>query len=438
MKLAVIGTGYVGLVAGAGFADFGNEVTCVDVDAAKIARLRRGLLPIYEPGLEVLVERNAARGNLGFTTDLAAAVRGADVVFIAVGTPASPSGAADLSAVWQAADAIGDALTGFTVVVDKSTVPIGTAAEVQRRIAARTRHPFAVVSNPEFLKEGDAIADFMKPSRVIVGTDDERARQVMARLYAPFLRTNDRLQFMSAVSAEMTKYAANALLATRISFMNEMARLAEAVGADVDDVRRGIGSDPRIGPKFLYAGAGYGGSCFPKDLKALCHTARERGLTLELVVAAESVNARQKELLPSKVVAALGDGSGSLAGRAVAVWGLAFKPGTDDVREAPAIVLVERLLARGARVAAYDPVAADNARAVLGAHGDRLLFAASMYQAAEGADALVLVTEWHELRRPDFARLRAEMRGVHLFDGRNIWDPVEARAAGFVYAGIGR
>ena len=434
MRLAVIGTGYVGLVAGAGLADFGNEVTCVDTDELKIARLNRGELPIYEPGLDVLVARSARRGNLRFSSDLGAAVAGAQVVLVAVGTPASPSGAADLSAVLAVADAIGQALTGYTVIVTKSTVPVGTSELVRQRVARHARHPFAVASNPEFLKEGDAINDFMKPHRVIVGTDDPRAREVLRELYAPFTRTNDRLQFMDPASAELSKYANNAMLAVRISFMNELANLAERLGADIEHVRRALGSDPRIGPKFLYAGAGYGGSCFPKDLKALLHTAGLHELSLEVVAAAERANERQKSMLADKVQRWFEE-RGGLAGRAVAVWGLAFKPGTDDVREAPAMVLIERLVGAGARVVAHDPVAGDNARQVW---GDRVGVAPGMYQAAEGADALVLVTEWHEFRRPDFARLKSVMRGEALFDGRNVWDADAVRALGFAYHGIGR
>jgi UDPglucose 6-dehydrogenase len=433
MRLVVVGTGYVGLVAGAGFADFGNDVTCVDSDADKIARLQRGELPIYEPGLGELVERNTRGGNLRFSTELAQAVDGTDAVFIAVGTPASPSGAADLSAVLQVAEAVGQALTGFAVIATKSTVPIGTSEKVREHAAREARHPFAVASNPEFLKEGSAVADFMKPDRVIIGTSDERARQLLRQLYAPFLRTNDRLQVMDAASAELTKYASNAFLAVRISFMNELANLAERVGADVELVRRGLGADPRIGAKFHYPGAGYGGSCFPKDLKALLHTAREYSSALEVTAAAERANLRQKRLLAEKVVrhfAARG-----VEGRTIGVWGLAFKPGTDDIREAPSLVLIDSLLSAGAKIVAHDPKAAENVRALF---GERVMFPRRMYQAAEGADALVLVTEWHEYRRPDFQRLRGLMREPALFDGRNVWDRDELRALGFRYHGIGR
>jgi UDPglucose 6-dehydrogenase len=434
MRLAVIGTGYVGLVAGAGFADFGNDVTCVDSDLGKIERLKRGELPIYEPGLDILLERSRRRGNLRFTGELAEAVGRAEVVFIAVGTPASPSGAADLGAVMAVADAIAPALTGYTVIVNKSTVPVGTAAEVRRRIAARAHHPFAVVSNPEFLKEGDAVADFMKPNRVIIGTDDARAQALLTQLYAPFTRTNDRLQCMDPASAELSKYASNAMLAVRISFMNELALLAEKLGADIEHVRRALGADPRIGPKFLYAGAGYGGSCFPKDLNALLHTAARVESPLELVAAADRANERQKRVLGERLTQHFA-GDGGVAGRAIAVWGLAFKPGTDDLREAPASVLIDQLLAAGASIVAHDPVAGEPARA---RWGERIAIAPDMYHAGEGADALVLVTEWHELRRPDFVRLRGLMRTPVLFDGRNVWDAAEVRRLGFHYYGIGR
>jgi UDPglucose 6-dehydrogenase len=436
MRLAVLGTGYVGLVAGAGFADFGNDVVCVDIDEDKVARLRRGVLPIYEPGLEPLVTRNAAEGRLTFTTDLAAAVRGAQAVFLAVGTPSAHDGSADLSQVLAAAAQVGRALADndFTVVVTKSTVPVGTADRIRAVLSETASRPFAVASNPEFLKEGDAVNDFMKPDRIILGTDDERAREVLHGLYAPFVRTNDRVLFMDARSAELTKYAANAFLATRISFMNEIAVLCERVGADVELVRRGMGMDPRIGAKFLFPGIGYGGSCFPKDVRAAMHTAQEAGLPLQILDAVHRVNESQKGSLVDKMRAHFG---GALAGRTVAVWGLAFKPGTDDVREAPALVIIDRLLAEGATVRAHDPVATDSARATLGPR-DGLTYHASNYEAAEGADALCLCTEWHQFRRPDFHRLRTLLRGQALFDGRNVWDPLEVRRAGFSWVGVGR
>jgi UDPglucose 6-dehydrogenase len=432
MRLAVLGTGYVGLVAGAGFADFGNDVVCVDIDADKVARLGRGQLPIYEPGLEPLVLRNVEERRLSFTTEIATAVRDADVVFLAVGTPSAHDGSADLSQVLAAADAVGRAITGFTVVVTKSTVPVGTAQKIKDAIARVTSQPFAVASNPEFLKEGDAVNDFMKPDRVIIGADDPRAVDVLRHLYAPFVRTNDRILTMEPRSAELTKYASNAYLATRISFMNDIANLCERVGADVEMVRRGMGMDPRIGPKFLFPGVGYGGSCFPKDVKAAMHTARANGGSLEILEAVHRVNERQKALLAEKIIGRFGP---SLAGKTVAVWGLAFKPGTDDVREAPALTVIERLLAAGATVHAHDPVATESAQKVL---GERIRYFDNNYDAATGAHALALLTEWHQFRRPNFKRLKEHMAAANLFDGRNIWDPSEVRALGFTYDGIGR
>ncbi len=432
MRLAVLGTGYVGLVAGAGFADFGNDVVCVDIDEGKVERLTRGILPIYEPGLEGLVQRNHGEGRLMFTTDIGTAVRGADVVFIAVGTPSAHDGSADLSQVLAAAEQIGRAMTGFTVVVTKSTVPVGTAQKIRDVIVKVTQQPFAVGSNPEFLKEGDAVNDFMKPDRIIIGSDDERAIDVLRHLYAPFVRTNDRILTMDARSAELTKYASNAYLATRISFMNDMANLCERVGADVEMVRRGMGMDPRIGPKFLFPGVGYGGSCFPKDVKAAMHTAREHGWQLDILEAVHRVNERQKSILADKIVRRLGD---KLTGKTVAIWGLAFKPGTDDVREAPSLTVVEQLLAAGATIHAHDPVANEQVQKVL---GQRIRYFDNNYDAAKGADALALLTEWHQFRRPNFKRLKELMRGAHLFDGRNIWEPAEVRALGFTYEGIGR
>lgn len=435
MRIAVIGTGYVGLVAGAGFSDFGNDVVCVDVDEKKVARLEAGEIPIYEPGLEALVARNVKKGRLHFSSNLATAVAGAEVVIIAVGTPQGEDGSSDVTAVHAAAKAIGRALTGPAVIVTKSTVPVGTADAVRALVGAETTHPFSVASNPEFLKEGDAVADFMKPDRILVGIQGEggeRARQVLSHLYAPFIRTNDRLHFGDARSAELTKYASNAMLATRVSFMNEMANLAELVGADIEFVRRGLGSDQRIGPKFLFPGVGYGGSCFPKDLKALLHTAREAGSPMQVVNAVDAANARQKGVLADKIMRHFG---ADLSGKTVAVWGLAFKPRTDDIRESPALVMIGRLLAAGARVVAHDPAAMDNVRAL---HGDRIALAADMYQALESADALALMTEWQEFRSPDFQRMKGLMRQPVLFDGRNVWDPAELRALGFSYQGIGR
>jgi UDPglucose 6-dehydrogenase len=432
MKIAVIGTGYVGLVTGAGFSDFGHEVTCVDIDPSRVTSLVAGQIPIYEPGLPELVHRNASLGRLKFTTSTSEAMAGAQIAFIAVGTPSSPDGSADLGQVLEAARDIGRAIASYTVVVTKSTVPVGTADKVRAAVASVTQQPFSVVSNPEFLKEGDAVNDFMKPARVIVGADDERAVALMRDLYQGVLRTSDRIQLMDIRSAELTKYAANAMLATRISFMNELAALATAVGADIEAIRRGIGSDPRIGQKFLFAGAGFGGSCFPKDLRALIHTGRQNDVPLGVVEAASRANDKQKHLLGEKVLAHFG---GKLAGKRIAVWGLAFKPETDDIRESPALTLISQLRESGAVISGYDPAAASNIRAAI---GDAIELTPDPYTAASGADAVVLVTEWHELRHPDLARLKTTMRTHVLFDGRNVWSPTETRAAGFVYHGIGR
>lgn len=434
MRVAVVGTGYVGLVAGGGFAEFGHDVTCVDLDAERVARLQRGEIPFYEPGLERLVVHNAEQDRLSFTTDLPSAVAGADVVVIAVGTPQGTYGSgADLSYVFEAGREIGGALTDYAVIVTKSTVPVGTAARLEEIIAAETESAFCIASNPEFLKEGDAVNDFMKPARILIGCDDERGIEVLRNLYAPFTRTNDRIMVMDPASAELAKYAANAMLATRVSFMNELSRLAEVVGADIDKVRRGIGSDPRIGPKFLFAGPGFGGSCFPKDIRALAHTARGHGVELSIVEAADRANERQKRVLGARVRDHFA--GASLTGKCIAIWGLAFKPETDDIRESPALAVVDDLLGAGATVVAYDPVATETARSVL---GDRVTYASNMYEAAAGADALVLVTEWKEFRRPDFIRLRESMAAAVVLDGRNIWNPDELRALGFVYYGIGQ
>lgn len=432
MKICVVGTGYVGLVAGACLSDVGNDVTCCDLDEDKIALLKLGRVPIHEPGLDRLVAHNVAQHRLSFTVDVAAAVDGAEVVLLAVGTPPRADGAADVSAILSAAEAVGRALTGFAVIATKSTVPVGTGDRIDALVRRITRHEFAVASNPEFLKEGDAVADFMRPERVILGTGDARAVAVLRALYAPFTRSSDRILVMERQSAELTKYAANAMLAARISFMNELAALCEQVGADIELVRKGLAGDGRIGPKFLYAGVGFGGSCLPKDLRATIHVGREAGLRLELLEAVVAINERQKRRLGEKI---LGHFGGQLVGRRVAVWGLAFKPGTDDLREAPSLVLIEDLLRAGAEVVATDPVAMAAARAVL---GDRVRFEPSNYRCVEGADALALVTEWREYRRPDLRRLRELMREPVVFDGRNIWDPAEVRAAGFRYYSIGR
>jgi len=431
LKIAVVGTGYVGLVVGACLAENGNAVVCVDSDASKVERLRRGEIPIYEPGLNEMVPRNVAEERLRFTTDLAAAVRHSEVIFIAVGTPQDEDGSADLSHVLAVADGIGRAMDGFKVVVNKSTVPVGTVARVREVISRRTSHPFAVVSNPEFLKEGTAVDDFLKPDRVVVGTDDPEVEAVMRQLYEPFVRTGKPILVMDPASAELTKYAANAMLATRISFMNEIANYCDQVGADVRQVRLGMGTDARIGASFLFPGVGYGGSCFPKDVKALIRMGQEAEVCFNVVEAVDRTNEAQKSILVPRIEAHLG----GLAGRTVAIWGLAFKPKTDDMREAPAIAIVEGLLAKGGAVRAYDPKAEEQARRVF---GERVTFCGRAYEAVVGADALVVVTEWNEFREPDFAKIKALMRHPAVFDGRNVYDPRVLRAHGFHYEGIGR
>jgi len=433
MRIVVVGTGYVGLVAGVCFADSGHAVVCVDVDAAKIDALKKGENPIYEPGLDELLHKNIAAERISFSTALADAMRGSDVVFIAVGTPQRDDGDADLRAAMSVAQQVADCAERYTVVVNKSTVPVGTAARMQAEIAARAKVEIDVVSNPEFLKEGAAIDDFQRPDRIVIGSPSERAKAIMAELYAPFVRTESPIYFMDPRSAELTKYAANAMLATRISFMNDVAMLCERVGADVDSVRKAMGADERIGQKFLFPGCGYGGSCFPKDVKALIATARNHGLDFTLLSAVDAVNDRQKRLLAQKARAHFG--AGKLRGMKLAVWGLAFKPKTDDVRHAPALALIDELLAEGAVVAAHDPVAMDNVRREF---GDKVQFVNNPYLAVQGADGLFLVTEWNEFRQPDFARIKAAMRQPVLFDGRNIWNPARLRALGFSYYGVGR
>jgi len=439
MKITMIGTGYVGLVTGTCFAEVGNDVLCLDVDPRKIGILNSGGVPIHEPGLEPMIRRNVEAGRLAFTTDVDAAVAHGTLQFIAVGTPPDEDGSADMQYVVAAARAIGRRMTDWKVVVDKSTVPVGTADLVRRSIAEELARrgvdvPFAVASNPEFLKEGAAIDDFMKPDRVVVGADDERAIAALRAVYAPFQRNHERLLVMDVRSAELTKYAANAMLATRISFMNELANLAERLGADIEMVRQGIGSDPRIGYHFLYPGVGYGGSCFPKDVKALRFTAEEQGLPLRLLTAVEDVNDAQKRVIVDKVVARLG---GDLTGRRFALWGLAFKPNTDDMRDAPSRVVAHALAERGATLVAYDPVAMDEARRIFG-DAPWLSYATSPLAALDGADALVVVTEWKEFRSPDFETIRARLRTPLVFDGRNLYDPHSVRAAGLEYFGIGR
>lgn len=433
MRIVVVGTGYVGLVAGTGFAEFGNTVTCVDTDPEKIRALENGQIPIYEPGLEELVRRNAADGRLNFTTALTPTLVGAEVVFVAVGTPPQEDGSADLKYVMAVAASLAEGLTADAVVVLKSTVPVGTNDRVQALFDERAKVKVTVVSNPEFLKEGDAINDFLKPDRVLVGVRDDHGRAVMHDLYSPLHLTGDRLLFMDPRSAELAKYVANAMLATRISFMNDIARLCEAVGADVSAVRRGVGSDTRIGSKFLFAGAGYGGSCFPKDVDALIHLGDTNGVELSLVKATEAVNDRQKNLLLEKLKKNLG----TLKDKRVAVWGLAFKPRTDDVREAPALRLISQLVELGAEVRAHDPAARATARRALGTVADKVIFVDHPYDATPGADVLVLVTEWPEYRSPDLARLGLQMRGRTLIDGRNVWSSLDVDTHGFTYEGIG-
>jgi UDPglucose 6-dehydrogenase len=432
VKLCVVGTGYVGLVAGTCFAESGNDVICVDIDAEKVSRLQQGIVPIYEPGLEELIKRNVAEGRLAFTTDLPRAVRHSPICFIAVGTPPGQDGSADLAAVIRVATEIAEAMDGYRVIVNKSTVPVGTAERVAQVVASRTTHAFDVVSNPEFLKEGAAVEDFMKPDRVVIGSDSPRATELMKELYAPFVRTERPILVMSAASAEMTKYCANAMLAARISLMNEFANLCERVGANVDDVRRGVGFDLRIGHHFLFPGVGYGGSCFPKDVKAVIRSAEQYNLDFRMLRAAEEVNERQKRTLVDKVMAHFGE---YLRGMCFAIWGLAFKPRTDDMREAPAITVIEALLKAGAELHVHDPEALSEARRIF---GDRLHYHRVNYEALRGADALLVVTEWNEFRRPDFDRMRQLMKRPVIFDGRNIYDADDMRERGFTYYSVGR
>ena len=439
MKITVVGTGYVGLVSGACLADVGNDVLCLDLDERKIKLLNDGGIPIYEPGLQEVVNRNHQAGRLNFTTDVEQAVAFGSVQFIAVGTPPAEDGSADLQHVLAAARSIGRHMRDYRVVVDKSTVPVGTADKVRAVIAEELKArgadvPYSVVSNPEFLKEGAAVGDFMRPDRIVVGSDDERATQIMRNLYAPFQRNHERVIAMDVHSAELTKYAANAMLATRISFMNELANLAERLGADIECVRRGIGADPRIGYHFLYPGVGYGGSCFPKDVQALLRTAGEADTKLLILDAVERANAAQKQVLPAKILKRFG---ADLKGLKFALWGLAFKPNTDDMREAPSRVLVAELLARGASVTAYDPVAMDEARQIY-KDESRVGFADTPMAALEGADALAIVTEWKEFRSPDFPRIKQMLRTPAIFDGRNLYDPAEVRQNGLEYYPIGR
>jgi UDPglucose 6-dehydrogenase len=433
MKIAVVGTGYVGLVLGACLAENGNSVVCVDKDESKINTLKSGRMPIYEPGLEEIVRRNDHEERLTFTTDLPSAVRASDIVFIAVGTPQGEDGAADLQHVLTVAQDIGRTLNKYTVVVDKSTVPVGTARRVRATIAKETTQPFSVVSNPEFLKQGAAIEDFMKPDRVVIGIEphDERAAVIMKELYGSFTRTGAPILVMTTESAELCKYAANAILATRISFMNEIANVCELVGADIDHVRKAIGTDRRIGTSFLFPGVGYGGSCFPKDTQALLRSAKDHGYDFKILRAVEEVNDRQKERLVEKMQAHFK----GLSGRTVALWGLSFKPRTDDMREAPSIAIIDRLLSLGAAVKAYDPAAAAVAKRL---YDGRIALCERSYDALAGADALAIVTEWNEFREPDFEKMRSLLKAPVVFDGRNIYSPEHMRALGFTYFSIGR
>ena len=431
MRITVIGAGYVGLVVAAGLAENGNQVVGVDVDQRKVRALQRGKIPIYEPGLGELVKRNCAEKRLRFTVALAPAVRSSDIVFIAVGTPAEDEGAADVKQVLLVARDVARAMRGYTVIVTKSTVPVGTAARVRKVVRRETTHPFSVVSNPEFLKQGAAVEDFLKPDRVVIGAEDARGAALITELYAPLTRSGAPILITDCASAELSKYAANAMLATRISFMNEMANVCEQLGANVDHVRKAMATDSRIGPAFLFPGVGYGGSCFPKDVKALLRSAKASGYRCEILEAVESVNQAQKRRLVPVIAAHLG----SLKGKRIGVWGLAFKPRTDDMREAPAVPIIEGLLAGGATVQAYDPQAMANAKKLF---GSRVTLAESSYDATKGADALVIVTEWNEFREPDFVRIRRLMRSAAIFDGRNLFNPEQMRALGFTYTSIGR
>ena len=431
MRLTVVGTGYVGLVVGACLAETGNDVVCVDVDERKIRGLRRGRVPIYEPGLDELVQRNQTEKRLVFSTTLSRAARKSEVIFIAVGTPPGEDGSADVQYVLAAATELARVIQDYTVVAIKSTVPVGTAERVRDVMGRVTSQPFSVVSNPEFLKQGSAVEDFLKPDRVVVGVDDARAREIMRTLYAPFTRTGAPIITMDCASAELSKYAANAMLATRVSFMNEIANVCERFGANVDEVRRVVASDGRIGPSFLFPGIGYGGSCFPKDVQALVHSARNGGYRFRILEAVETVNVSQKRRLFEKMQEVLG----SLDGKQIGIWGLSFKPRTDDMREAPSITMIEALLDAGAKVVAYDPQAQRSARAVF---GSRITLVGHSYDALEGADALGILTEWNEFREPDFSRMRSLMRAPVIFDGRNLFDAAQMRVHGFAYHSIGR
>ena len=443
MKISVIGTGYVGLVTGTCLAESGNDVICMDIDERKIGMLNSGAVPLYEPGLEELIKRNISSGRLLFTTDIVSAVRNSDFIFIAVGTPPGENGSADLKYVLGVARKIGASLNGYKVIINKSTVPVGTGDKVRAAVASRTRHKFDVVSNPEFLKEGAAVEDFMKPDRIVVGADNPRAASLMRELYAPFVRTGKPILIMDTRSAEMTKYASNAMLATKISFINEMANICAGLGADIDSVRRGMGYDRRIGFDFLFPGVGYGGSCFPKDVKALAQTAQEHKVHAQVLRAVEAVNERQKNLLSEMIIRHFlpkgaqqgGRNAKPLSGKTIAVWGLSFKPRTDDMREAPSVVIIRSLLRAGAAIRAHDPVAMEEGRKIF---KKTIVFTEDGYDALKGADALAVVTEWNEFRAPDFLKIKKQLKRPLIFDGRNIYNQEELRNMGFTYYGIGR
>ncbi len=432
MKIAVVGTGYVGLVSGTCFAETGNSVTCIDIDAEKVAKMKKGFVPIYEPGLEELFKRNIEEGRISFSTNLAEGIKGAEIIFLALPTPSGDDGSADLSYIMRVAEQLGPLLEQYTVIVDKSTVPVGTSEKVENAIAKNCKVDFDVVSNPEFLREGVAIDDFMKPDRVVIGTSSDRAKKVMEKLYAPFVRQGNPIYIMDEKSAELTKYAANAFLAMKISFMNEIANLAEIVGADVDKIRKGIGSDSRIGKQFLYAGTGYGGSCFPKDVKALAKTSIDHQFDFKILTAVMDVNKRQKTILIPKVKRYFNN---DLKGKKIAIWGLAFKPNTDDIRDASAIDIINELLREGATVSAFDPEAMGNVKKLM---GDKITLTEKSYDALKDADALIIATEWNEFRQPDFEKLGKLLKNKAIFDGRNLFDNEQMRELGFHYESIGR
>ena len=433
MNIAIVGTGYVGLVSGTCFAETGNNVVCIDIDENKVLRMQNGEVPIYEPGLEVLFERNTKQGRLSFTTDLTEGIKNAEIIFLALPTPPGADGSADLKYVLEVAEDLSHIITDYKVIVDKSTVPVGTADKVYGRLAANLDESFFdVVSNPEFLREGVAVDDFMRPERVVIGTSSSKAKKVMERLYNPFVRQGNPVIFMDKKSAEMTKYAANSFLATKITFMNEVANLCEEVGANVDMVRKGIGSDSRIGKRFLFPGVGYGGSCFPKDVKALAKTAQENNCDFRILQSVMDVNEDQKSILSRRIKNYFGE---SIANKTIGIWGLAFKPNTDDIREAPALTIIDELLKAGAQIKAFDPEAMENVKALM---GDKIILCDNQYDAIEGTDALAVVTEWNVFRTPDYDRIMSSLREPVVFDGRNVFDPVDMKERGFVYSSIGR